>query len=261
MHTKLSSSRIPADHISYEAQSAIQKLLEPLQKSLGIHYFNYTETYPDASGFTLHTDATFYESWFENEFPMCQFFLKNAWYTWESCSHPEMISIANSLGVGHGMLHIEHQENKTVCIAYACPQENKQAINVLLNNLQILKRFKHYFAEKAETFIIKAQNQRINYLPKMIEKSNLNESTQQESKMLLGTELFSPFNSLSSRELECFRMLLKGFTLKDISSQLAISSTTVDGYIARVKQKLNCTTKQELIALANDYGLIEYCMI
>lgn len=53
--------------------------------------------------------------------------------------------------------------------------------------------------------------------------------------------------SLSPREVECIVHVLRGKTSKQIARVLKLSHRTVEFYIGRVKHKLYCNTKSELI--------------
>lgn len=59
----------------------------------------------------------------------------------------------------------------------------------------------------------------------------------------------SVFSNLSKQEKLCVNYFLKGLTYKQISRELNVSPRTVETYIKRIKQKLNCSTKTELITI------------
>lgn len=54
-------------------------------------------------------------------------------------------------------------------------------------------------------------------------------------------------HKLSPRENECLFFTLQGKTAKEIAIILNLSRRTVEEYISSIKQKLNCTTKRDLI--------------
>jgi DNA-binding CsgD family transcriptional regulator len=60
------------------------------------------------------------------------------------------------------------------------------------------------------------------------------------------TETFN----LSFREMDCLFWLVKGFSIKQISTQLHLSSRTIEHYLENIKLKLNCRVRSELIAKA-----------
>lgn len=52
---------------------------------------------------------------------------------------------------------------------------------------------------------------------------------------------------LSEREIACLNLLSKGLTVKQIAKQFQISPRTIETYLDRVKYKLNCKNKADLI--------------
>lgn len=62
---------------------------------------------------------------------------------------------------------------------------------------------------------------------------------------------------LSKREIECIYYLVRGMTARQIGEELDLSHRTVEFYLERVKAKLKCSTKSELIARAIDEKLID----
>jgi two-component system, NarL family, invasion response regulator UvrY len=67
----------------------------------------------------------------------------------------------------------------------------------------------------------------------------------------------TPFDTLSSRELQVALMLLKGNKAKEISIKLNLSAKTVNSYRYRIYNKLKIKGDMELAHLAMQYNLIE----
>jgi len=62
---------------------------------------------------------------------------------------------------------------------------------------------------------------------------------------------------LSPREKECLEWAAKGLSDHDISALLALSPSTVTGYMKSVREKFNVRTKIQAVALAVSYGMIK----
>jgi DNA-binding CsgD family transcriptional regulator len=56
--------------------------------------------------------------------------------------------------------------------------------------------------------------------------------------------------NLNNKEMDCLFYLVKGFSIKQISSQMHLSSRTIEHYLENIKIKLNCRVRSELIAKA-----------
>lgn len=54
-------------------------------------------------------------------------------------------------------------------------------------------------------------------------------------------------DELTLREKDCAFFLARGFSAKEIGRQLDISARTVESHIQRIKIKLNCYSRQQLI--------------
>lgn len=55
-------------------------------------------------------------------------------------------------------------------------------------------------------------------------------------------------DKLTPRQIDCLYFLVKGFTVKQIAKQLALSPRTVEHYLEAVKVKLDCYTRADLIS-------------
>ena len=89
-----------------------------------------------------------------------------------------------------------------------------------------------YFRDKAESIIKAAEKNKI-ILPFHNEKSNLFEKDIDAD--LYKLEISSFANSLSTRQIECCSLLLKGKTSKEIAELLCLSVRTIEYYIGNVK--------------------------
>lgn len=243
---------------SHQPVEKVKQLIAPLDKMAGIHYFCYGVNLPDTSGFTLHTNQDFYEAWFKHRFPLCGFHLPNGWYSWDSVHPAKQTEVAHSLNLGNGVIYVRHHADKTEVFSFASRPDNKHAQNFYLNNLNLLKRFTNYFLEKADNLIQEANQQRVMPLPEMVLKQpepHIEINDPMVNRFL--DELSFPLNLLSERETECFKLLIKGFSLADISKTLNLAIPTVAVYVTRVKQKLKCLSKHQLIQKAHELGMVE----
>lgn len=60
---------------------------------------------------------------------------------------------------------------------------------------------------------------------------------------------------LTLREVMVFRLILYGYTSQRIAMTLKISAKTVEGYTENIKNKLQCSTKAEILSTAIQHGL------
>jgi DNA-binding NarL/FixJ family response regulator len=63
-------------------------------------------------------------------------------------------------------------------------------------------------------------------------------------------EAVSPMDRLTDRELEVFRMIGAGQTVKEIADKLCLSAKTVEAHREHIKEKLNLKTSAELLRFA-----------
>lgn len=75
--------------------------------------------------------------------------------------------------------------------------------------------------------------------------------------MIYSREVFE-LNNLSYRELECLRHIILGMSARETSIELKISKRTVEEYVVRLKNKLGCLSKGELIRFAFNKGFVQF---
>jgi len=59
-----------------------------------------------------------------------------------------------------------------------------------------------------------------------------------------------PMDRLTDRELEVFRMIGAGLSVKEIAEKLVLSVKTVEAHREHLKEKLNCKSSAELLRFA-----------
>lgn len=67
----------------------------------------------------------------------------------------------------------------------------------------------------------------------------------------------SLLSTLTKREKQIYNLLLHGHTLSQIAEIVYLSTRTVEGYLIKLKQKLTCDSKSELIVKAIENGWLQ----
>lgn len=65
----------------------------------------------------------------------------------------------------------------------------------------------------------------------------------------------SPLDRLSDRELQVFRLIAGGMTVREIADKLFLSVKTIETHREHIKEKLNLRSSSELLRYAVQYGI------
>src|SRR3954451_22921247 len=77
------------------------------------------------------------------------------------------------------------------------------------------------------------------------------------ARMAAAPEPSGPPGDLSERELEVLRLIALGHTNSEIAQRLFLSTRTVETHRAHIQQKINCSSRAELVRYAIDHHLVE----
>lgn len=113
-----------------------------------------------------------------------------------------------------------------------------------LNHIDLFERFLDYFREKAKPLIERAMKEKI-IIPNKFElapKGLMYKDLDRQAFL----NLLNP-QHFSMREMECIRLLTRGYTHKMIAQELGISPRTVETYLEHIKEKTDTHTKGELV--------------
>ncbi len=244
---------IPVNHISYQAESSIRKMIKPLNKLGGIDYFCYGENYPNSSGFTLHTNATFYESWFENEGILFGFHLQG-WHVFDHLMPQKILEVAHAQDLGNFVTYIERHKDKTVIFEFGSRPDNTSSLEFYKNNPGLLRKFGQYFINTLGKDLIAIGRQQPIMPPEWMIKGR----TLPYPSALFPCKNAVPLEILTEQE-QCFlSYILRGYANNDLASKLHSNPKLISKKLTLIKKKLQCRTKSELFHKAHHQGAIEY---
>ena len=89
------------------------------------------------------------------------------------------------------------------------------------------------------------------YLPRRAATLLARQKTQGKPRHKPGPEV------LSSRERTAVEMYAKGFSAREMAEEMFLSPKTVEGYLARAKEKLDLSTRRDIVRFALEFGLLQ----
>jgi len=166
--------------------------------------------------------------------------------------NPVLLDAKNHFGYGNGVsIYAEHLHYREITGFYST-EDNRSVNHYYLNNVDVLKKFKHHFISKAADLIHKGNKNKL-LLPQSVCQ---NKNTQHELSQYMkfsdqrmcvihkntGLPLYLPF-----QRSQCFLQLLKGKSNKEIARDMKLSSKTVEHYLEILRKELGCRSSKELI--------------
>jgi DNA-binding CsgD family transcriptional regulator len=240
--------------------SDTQSICDHFLKQMGLNYFGYFRIYKNRKIAGLVTNP----HW-------CQYFIESGYtyqnnkmlsagiHLWENTYNPAFLRVAKeSFNFVHGLYIVTEYKNYTESCVFAAPLSQKNIFEFYFNHIDLLKKFIQYFNQKANKLILKSEQQKI-FLPGQLNHDSNQEiqfSTENSILKALENQLLAETQAiqgarfeLSPREQQCLVMLAKGYSAKMIAREINISHRTIEYYIANLKKKMNCCSKNELIKL------------
>lgn len=172
-------------------------------------------------------------------------------FLWEENLPIKPVSlIKNEFKVHNGLTLVERGTTYYDMWGFGTPANNKQAISFYINNIDVLRNFINAFKHDQKLLLNKLESQPIN-VAKPQQDKNL-------KLMLLEPNNFNnriavSFNQrngyITTQEYACISKLPLGYSSKQIGAILKISPRTVEEYFRRVKIRLGCKSKLDLIQL------------
>ncbi|MBX9702988.1 MAG: helix-turn-helix transcriptional regulator [Silvanigrellaceae bacterium] len=279
----LSADKSNASAFRYNCQvfEQFNSICSPLFDHLGIKYFRYTRTFDDGSYFSLGSNLSYMQYYFQNIQSLGEVFgpliasaPETSYYSFlwpESLNaslkyEDSIFPILQEFNIWNGVTLYKRAKDFTESWNFAGNKEDNNLKQLYLNNLPLLKNFTKYFIEKATDLIDCSDIQKLAFFKSPVtynspldilsnkEKANsFLEATKREQFYVTGK---NKCVIISNRELDCLRLFARGRTMKEIAKNLNLSPRTAECYINNIKLKTGIHYKSALIAsLEQDISL------
>lgn len=244
----MTTTGLAANHFTLTTASDVRQICNAFMRHFNLRYFDYGRIYHDGRATLLATDPDWVCHYFATQNPVGGEVRKNGIYPWPiHLPSQTIIDARNAFNIDNAVTEIIEHVEYTEFFDFAATAGDEKALYYQLNHYDLYSKFLSYFKLEAKTLIDKA------FLHPVAEKVNaINNSFEQINVDKVLVDINHPFNTLSVRQKECVKLLVKGMSYKQIGYQLGLSMRTVEHYLETVRQKLGCDTRLQLIAYAQD---------
>ncbi len=259
--SNLASSNVNfKNHIALTSCQNIYEICMPLFTHTAINYFTHFRIFKDGKRVHLTSNSYWVEYYFERklfEYPYMGKSFENhtsGYYFWDSNPEdPLVIAGRDYAQIDHRFTIINKKCDYTDFFGFGALPKNGWILNFYLNNLNFLNNFILYFLDKSH-FIMQKYLESPIILPESIVPENHLKivSLVHTDDLLPNLKFKKIFISnlnvyLSQREYEIIYYLRKSYSCKYIAKFLKLSPRTVETYIDKIKTKLRCRTKIEIM--------------
>jgi DNA-binding CsgD family transcriptional regulator len=265
-------------HPSLILNSEIQDICKPL-KQLNINYFCEVIITNQKEFSAIGTSAGFTEHYLKNKYYNVDLHtaknknLEN-FVIWDMIERrgmsAKMHQEAAAFGLQHTFTIIENTHQGRHYYHFGNSGSSLAINQVYLANLDLLKKFTHYFKESINQSKALAAAHEIKFkiapnAEGYLTTPNFNEIGESSNEQFIST-IFSPKEALENnlilvnkhtnqpikltiQQSKCIQHLARGHSNKQIAKLLDLSPRTVENYLNRVRIILNCDSSKELISL------------
>ncbi len=234
----------------------VTTICQPLFKNTIIDYFEYARAYSDGSLFLIASRPEMAE-YIEQEDMYCsgeelksmgRYNYMTRYLLSPALNSPKYLKLTTDLDERHNITHsmiildTVQKDYIEAFVVACCSSEHGESIDFYMNKIQVVEEFIKYFKNKASNLIAQSKYMsRRKIIPYM---GGWTASDRRKNTVFLldGSEIL-----LTDREIACLIELACGYTMKEIAKILGLSHRTVEKYISRLKVKVDCCFKSQLI--------------
>lgn len=252
--------KLRKNHRFLSAGGHIKQICKPLQY-LQTHMFTYMKNFHDGTQINLSTDPQWVQDYYDLKLHDSSYFegqseqYESGFKWWHGGSDLPVFTHGRDYFNSHyGVTLCQQVDDGCEFFFFSSGKENQAMLDIYINNLDLLERFAAYFKVEARTIlrgcgqqrIVRQENAKV-IIPASedIQRELFLQSTGIESTVM--SQFLQKFERLTPRENECLGYLLKESTTANIAAAMNISIRTAETHIERIKTKLHCRTKNELI--------------
>lgn len=253
-------TKLRKNHRFLSVGGHIKQICKPLQY-LQTHLFTYMKNFHDGTQINISSDPQWVDDYYSLRLHESSYFegrpeqYASGFKWWHGGSDLPVFTHGRDYYNSHyGITLCQQVEDGCEFFFFSSGKENASMLDGYINNLDLLERFAVYFKEQAQSILRKCGKQRI--VRQGNDKHIISEAEGVRRDMLLASVgvdfkdvslLLQRFTPLTPRENECLDYLLKESTTSNIAAAMNISIRTAETHIERIKNKLHCRTKNELI--------------
>lgn len=251
--------------LAWDYVNDIKAICKPLFDKLNISYFDYARFYPDNTVFGLFTDADYVDFFRNHEAYQNgpKAILTPGKHLWSTYIDGQFLHEASHYHRhAHGLTLINELPDYVEVCNFATSPDNIKIVELYLNGTDYLYRFLGHFKEQAAKIIKRCEQHRIT-LPAFEppEPSNYLERAERFLQELSLDKVYwvernGQTHKLTQREAECLSAVLSGKTYKLTGLELDISPRTVETHIEKIKNKLDCYSKSDLINAVTKQSIV-----
>ncbi len=266
------------EEYTFKEHNLINKICEPLSRYFGMDYFSYQKVYADGRFWAFSNNLDWGEHFVKHDLAKSAPFIthpKNiasATLQSEDLAYIQHFADFNRdlkriVGAGNCFLKLIKDEGCSEVYMFATKDPaNYHTCQLFLADKQLIGKFVKYFNEKIERLQQRSKvvygnayefkGDRFNTLNIPL---SLKISQAHKQNFLAKIQQIDPSQCdvyLTPREIDCILALKRGLTAQETAEKLALSSRTVEGYLANVKKKLGIRHKFLIVPKAEELELI-----
>jgi DNA-binding CsgD family transcriptional regulator len=243
----------PNKHFFITSHKEVDEIIKPLKEYFDLTSFVYQKNFNDGSEIRLSNQPEWVHYFYEHELYRYSVFERppsefvKARIIWAGLSlHQKVLSQAREFDIDHGITFVEPCADGCEFFFIGTRRDKREVMQRYLANLDMLEQFLIYFREKARPLINQALQQKL-IIPHKYETAPQTGLVKMKSFDREGfLNAISPVQ-FSMRELECMRLLTRGYTQKMIAKELGISPRTVETHLQHIKEKTQTYSKGDLV--------------
>jgi DNA-binding CsgD family transcriptional regulator len=267
-------AKVPDNNPLLTCEEHIKNICSPFMAThQRLAFLDYMRLYKDGSCSPLSINAAATKYFFENDHTSFKYITlnpkaKNNVRVINSalCADEYMSNMKNFFRLDNILVITEKHFDYLDLFAIGGHAEDNDILNYYLEILSTLESFAKDFLVKTKKIIEEAQKNRLipieevrNIYKGLFVKNHHNDTNQKQidQKKILSVCAQPRFLEmaadnhilLSSREHECLSYLRRGYTMKAAAQQMEISPRTVETHFKKIKYKLKCYSKNQVLKL------------
>lgn len=266
----MSNGILNSQNFSVTSTKIVKEICQPLSQIYNISDFLYARVYDNDKCYALTTNKEYHEHHFKCGYKLTpiipdsimkqKFHYILSDYNNDNYIYTRMLyDLRHLFNLWFPFYLFERYEGYYDLYIFCSTPQNTDVLNFYLNNIENLELFKFYFKEKASELLKKAESNKIT-LPKHMMSNVKGLYRAQENNDKINKQIYNQIRKycfqifgkkilFTKREMDSLRLLLKGYSVKEIAANNNVSSRTIETHINNIKYKLGVSRKSKIVEI------------